>query len=237
MAMVGRAPTLEEVVPGYSQARREGVSEVLQEALLSLAAPVAQVAKVPAISKLFLQALKKKRWGQDTKAVPKQIIELAKMPQKEWARLRGIGWNVKTGGASGEWSPAMETIGLHPKLGEKTTPWHEFTHKRQWLPEMGGKIPFEGYREVKEEVAGRVIRLLDQHLRARTKGFSKPIEQHARNVAATMVTGSDPSEFDRVYRFLLGRTIEEGQEKLGSATQMRELWEQAAKWAAREGVW
>ena len=32
MAMVGRVPTIEDVVPSYGQARREGVSEVLQEA-------------------------------------------------------------------------------------------------------------------------------------------------------------------------------------------------------------
>uniref|UniRef100_A0A6H1ZCS5 Uncharacterized protein n=1 Tax=viral metagenome TaxID=1070528 RepID=A0A6H1ZCS5_9ZZZZ len=39
MGMVGRPPEMEDVFPGYGQKRREGVSEVLQEALMMLVAP------------------------------------------------------------------------------------------------------------------------------------------------------------------------------------------------------
>ena len=39
MAMVSKTPSLEEVFPGYEQRRKEGVSEVLQEALMMLVAP------------------------------------------------------------------------------------------------------------------------------------------------------------------------------------------------------
>ena len=46
MAMVGRVPMMEEVVPSYGQARREGVSEALQEALMMLMAPGAAGLKV-----------------------------------------------------------------------------------------------------------------------------------------------------------------------------------------------
>ena len=39
MAMVGRPPEMEDVFPGYGQRRREGIGEVLQQALLMLINP------------------------------------------------------------------------------------------------------------------------------------------------------------------------------------------------------
>ena len=58
MGMVGETPSLESTFPGYKQRRREGVSEVLQEALMMLVAPSISAARMTG---KLIQFPKKKR--------------------------------------------------------------------------------------------------------------------------------------------------------------------------------
>lgn len=169
MAMVGRPPKLGEVVPGFKERRKEAVSEVLQEALLSMAAPATQaISKGVSLAKLLRTAIHAKKILPATKEhyaakTPVHLTQLMKVPAQSYAPLKSIKWFVKRG-QEGSYSPVRKEIFINPSAGGKDVVWHEFAHAESdfWrdtierLTELADltKLP----QKDKEEVMKRLLR-------------------------------------------------------------------------------
>ena len=216
------------------------------EELVEMAlAPAGGMLKVAGVGKLLAGLLRRQaqhisrlhfspQMGVKARQVVKERIEKAyhgtrgvfkeslKVPEKEYRRIKDIGWGIPPGralGTVGEYDPSLKRISLHSGLLTPATIWHEFTHARQYAPGKG------------EEAAAGVLRHLNQQLAAKSEGgwgefyhTISPIEEHARNVAITMMSGSKPSEFSRVYLGLLESALKGAETRL-SSREVREAWE------------
>ena len=224
MAMVGQVPGMEDVFPEYKQRRREGVSEVLQEALTMLVSPVTQVAKTPAFTKMFVQALKQIKSGKKYPySTPRQLVELARVPKKLYSRITGINWNKKMD-EQGLFYPVQQKIELNPFSAEASTPWHEFTHSEQ---EYWGRILDRlAERKPKKKVMAhnKLFTLTDdlkelywkttkEPIMAKFRAGYSPIEGQARQVEERMVRAW-PGYFKDVYEIALEDALYKGKQDL-----------------------
>ncbi len=62
------------------------------------------------------------------------ILELLRVPQSEWGRIRNIFWGFNPGLAGRYVQPPHRLIELMRGKATKGTPWHEFIHGRTYKP-------------------------------------------------------------------------------------------------------
>ena len=151
--------------------------------------------------------------------------EALKVPEKEYRRIKDIGWSGMRGealGTKGLYFPREREIALHPRLADIETVWHEFTHARQWNPERFSRLPGGG----SEQAASYELQTLLNSLArvAEDTGMSRgqfyrmisPTERHARGVARAAV--KFPRDFSTLYKYGLEKEIATSKKKL------KEFW-------------
>ena len=203
-------------------------------------APAGGMLKVAGTSKLLAGLLKAKvrerKVYERTSLTPKAIAsrmelrfrparsvfkEALKVPEKEYGRIKDISWSSMKGEAldtKGLYFPMERDITLNPHLADLETIWHEFTHARQYNPEVGSRLP----KGKNETVASYELRTLLNTLTevAESTGMSKrqfyrtisPIERHARGVAHAAV--KFPKDFSTLYKYGLQSEIVTARKKL-----------------------
>lgn len=147
--------------------------------------------------------------------------EALKIPEKEYGRIKDIKWGTMAGqplGTKGFYDPLTKEIQLHYRLRDLRTIWHEFTHARQFNPELGSRLP--GGRS--EQAASYSIRELLNSLAEvaeATKMSGKefyerisPMERHARGVASAAV--KFPRDFETLYKYGLQNELKISRKRL-----------------------
>lgn len=142
--------------------------------------------------------------------------EALKVPEKEYGRIKDIGWSSMAGqrvGTRGLYDPPTKTIKLHSALEDLETIWHEFTHARQFNPERLAKMP--SGRKTEQGAAYTLAELHSALTEAASAvGMSEeqfyrtvsPIERHARGVAKAVV--KFPRDFSTLYKYGLENELE-----------------------------
>lgn len=176
------------------------------------------------------------------------LKEAMRVPQKEWKTLRDIKWSRMRGrqlGTHGEFDPHDDIIRLLRSGPTKGTVFHEFGHKRQFLPEEGSRMP----TGIKERHAARALLDMDSFLRSAwlEKGgdidsfyhsTASVMEEHARvferKVGSVMNYLSEHPEqakhfkgWDRLYKETLEEQLESGEKMMRSAyhpAYLRKIW-------------
>jgi len=210
-----------------SNVQRMTSGELGNEELLEMAmAPAGGMLKIAGTGKLLAGLLGRRQafrkaitYSGDINHIVKERFsrsaqvfkEALKVPEKEYGRLKDIGWGSMAGqqlGTKGLYDPWSKKVSLHPTLADAETVWHEFTHSRQYNPEYMSPMPGQGKGGTLEATYAQSLRELQALLldASRASGMSasdfyykvSPVEKHARGVAK--VVREYPREFDAIYK-------------------------------------
>lgn len=249
-AIYGYKDLLKDSISLLNQRAGENVQRMLSggmstEELEEIAlAPAGGMLKVAGTSKLLAGLLRREAqtiaaFKEYNPNAPKHILEQTlermrgtrnvfkealRVPEKEYKRIKDIGWKGSPVGNMGSYTPRTKAIELHPQLTDPATVWHEFTHARQWNPEK------------EEATSAGVLRFLNEEL-AKKSGLSgafdfyfnvSPIEQHARDVGMIMGSGRKGSMFTKIYKNMLEQNLVEGEKKVGPKLT-KDFWDIALK--------
>lgn len=243
-ASYGLKDLLKEVAKGALEdltRRSKGPPKPLSDQeLLELAlAPQAGMLKVVGLTKLLPKVIKAGVGTSASRGLRNVWKELLEIPESEWKRVKGVEWaNVAPN--SGEFRALQRVIKLDPTAVREGTPWHEFTHARQFIPERGKKM--EGLGVTEEQASTALLKFwkellpLAQDFGYSTEDFyrtASPIERHARGVTERMIQGRRLGEgvedFGRVFRDVMEKELgfaERGMDVLGKPGRVKGIWEE-----------
>jgi len=212
-----------------------GSEELLEMAM----APAGGMLKIAGTSKLLagLLARQKLLGSQATRGEASRVFaptrnvfkEALKVPEKEYGRIKDIGWESMAGqslGTKGLYDPWSKKISLHPTFADAETVWHEFVHARQCNPERMSRLPGGESEKTAAQELRRLLEELTEIARAgkisRSDFYTKvsPIERHARGVAE--VVRKYPKDFESIYKAGLTSELKYSTEKLLGLTRALE---------------
>ena len=256
-ASYGYRNLLRDVVRKGVEDTKAGVRKKLNPTnsdLLDMAMSMGGMLKVHGTGKLLARLVNETRAWQEadlSQSFPKQIRalrEAMRVPEKEWRGLKNIEWMEwpTKPARQGEYSPHLSTIRLKAGGPTKGTVFHEFGHKRQFIPERGSKLS----TGVSERQAARTLIDAENMLRSKwmqeggdfNTFYHSPasvMEEHARVFERKVTSVFDyltkhPEQakkfhnWNSLYKMTLEKTLKDAEgmlEMAYDADTLRRLWQ------------